>query len=124
MAKVYHSSTLGPIPLSFTGRRLMQNLLVAIREMADKAVWNAPGFYGLAWDPVSRARGELARYISQLEARKEPSTPIARNTVFQLPPVPAGYVLEAVGDLVVMKPIQNIKRKKAPKRAKSSRRKR
>lgn len=62
--EVYQSSTLGAIPLSFTGRRLLQNL----REEIDDYVNCRDN--PIDWEPLSRARGKLALYISQLEQAK------------------------------------------------------
>lgn len=74
MAKreIYHSTTLGPIPLSFTGRHLMQTLREAFTDMLSKAVEKAKrGEVGIGaeWDEVSRARGKIAQYMSKLEER-------------------------------------------------------
>jgi hypothetical protein len=70
--ETYHSSTLGNIPLSFTGRRLLQNLREAFSNYTVKVIvatkrnqMEAP----TSWQPVSVARGELAQYISGLERR-------------------------------------------------------
>lgn len=76
MAKreIYHSTTMGPIPLSFTGRHLMQALREAVTDMMSKAVEKAKrgeAGIGLEWDEVSRARGRIAKYISQLEERPQ-----------------------------------------------------
>jgi hypothetical protein len=71
--EVYHSSTLGPIPLSFTGRRLMQNLRDAFQELLHKRVEQTQrGQIGGQhdWTAVSEARGKLAQYMSQLEKRE------------------------------------------------------
>jgi hypothetical protein len=70
---IYNSTTLGPIPLSFTGRHLLQNLREAVTEMVSKAVEKAKkgqAGIGLEWDAVSRARGKLAQYMSQLEEKR------------------------------------------------------
>ncbi len=56
--QIYHSSTLGKIPLTFTGRHLMQSLREAIQDAI------ALRHYG---DALSHARGKLAQYISKLE---------------------------------------------------------
>lgn len=63
MSEVYKSFTHGPIPLSFNGRRLMQNLRFAITDALKR------GEYNDSRNAVSFARGELAKYISQLEAK-------------------------------------------------------
>lgn len=65
--EVYHSSTLGDIPLSFTGRRLMQNL----REEINDFLRGADTVAGDDWKQLSIARGKLALYISKLE-RSQP----------------------------------------------------
>lgn len=68
---VYHSSTLGDIPLSFTGRHLLANLREAFEDYI-KELRTRPA-YALtpSWEPVSKARGKLAKYMSQLEAKAE-----------------------------------------------------
>lgn len=74
--EVYHSSTMGSIPLSFTGRHLLQELREAVTEAITSACKRGsehrmplPG----AWEPISRARGKLAKYMSELEkGRNEP----------------------------------------------------
>jgi len=74
MNEIYNSTTHGPIPLSFTGRRLMQNLRVAIQAAIKRGEYSDPR------NEVAFARGELAFYISELEntktiyATKEPLT--------------------------------------------------
>jgi hypothetical protein len=71
--EVYQSSTLGPIPLSFTGRHLLQSLREAIEEMVGGAVKQAQvGGSPIKpeWEPVSEARGKLAQYMSLLEQGK------------------------------------------------------
>lgn len=83
--EVYNSSTLGPIPLSFTGRRLMQNLREAVQEMVDKAIQDTrknagKGWAPQNWEPVSLARGKLVQYMSELEQRVE------RQEIFDPPP--------------------------------------
>lgn len=59
---IYKSHTHGPIPLSATGKQLMQTLRIAIREAIQKGDYNQS--YG-----VAHARGELAAYMSRLEAK-------------------------------------------------------
>lgn len=66
MTEVYNSSTHGRIPLSFTGRHLLQNLRKAISEAISNEDWHYNN------NAVSQARGELARYMSDLELRKLP----------------------------------------------------
>ena len=68
--EVYHSSTLGPIPLSFTGRRLMQNLREAVQALLQKRTEQAARGQVPSqddWEDVSKARGQLAQYMSKLE---------------------------------------------------------
>lgn len=170
MSEVYHSSTLGPIPLSFTGRRLLQNLREEVTALLKKAYrngeqkWYRDGANPVSaedWEPLSKARGELAKYMSKLESERWPSDyapaehvnfkcngghraasdrrptmydlaytawkqkqdaapaptpPVAspqRTFTINLPPVPEGYVLEVVGDLLTMRPLEKPKRKKA-----------
>lgn len=64
MSEVYKSFTHGPIPLSFNSRRLMQNLRFAITDAIKRGEYSDPR------NTVSYARGELAKYISQLEGSK------------------------------------------------------
>lgn len=59
--QTYHSSTLGPITISFTGRSLLHTLREAIVDAIFAGNYNAHG------DAVSLARARLARYISTLE---------------------------------------------------------
>src|SRR5689334_1688321 len=65
MSEVYHSSTHGPIPLSFTGRRLMAKLRDAINRAIEAQSFTHDD------KAVSKARGEIAQYMSKLEARDE-----------------------------------------------------
>lgn len=67
--QVYTSSTRGPIPLSFTGRHLMQSLREAIADAINQQSYDCEG------QQLSRARGRLVKYISHLERRllKKPS---------------------------------------------------
>lgn len=70
--EVYNSTTLGRIPLSFTGRRLMQNLREAVSELLTKAIDEAKkgerlNFRHINWEEVSKARGRIAQYMSKLE---------------------------------------------------------
>lgn len=80
--ETYQSSTLGDIPLSFTGRRLLQNL----REEIEDLTKGRASITTDDWKPLSRARGKLALYMSQLEQQK-PS----------LGDVPDAILLEEVG---------------------------
>lgn len=64
--EVYHSSTLGPIPLSFTGRHLLQ----ALRTEFTDLVAAAKDGKIVDWQAVSRARGRIAQYMSQLEGKQ------------------------------------------------------
>lgn len=68
--EIYHSSTLGPIPLSFTGRRLLANLREAATSYTQQ-------YWGTGKTPdyrsVSIARGAIAKYISDLEEFKTKS---------------------------------------------------
>lgn len=57
--EVYNSATFGPIPLSFTGRRLLANLreeVLAYVESGDSI-------------RLSFARGAIAKYMSDLEGK-------------------------------------------------------
>lgn len=63
MTEIYKSFTHGPIPLSFTARRLMQNLRFAIMGAIARGEYSDPR------NEVAFARGELAKHISQLEAK-------------------------------------------------------
>jgi hypothetical protein len=66
MTEVYNSFTHGPIPLSFTGRLLLQNLRFAIMGAIGRGDYNDPR------NEVAYARGELAKYMSGLEAKLSP----------------------------------------------------
>jgi hypothetical protein len=73
--EVYKSSTMGPIPLSFTGRHLLQSLREAVQDMiakSDERVRRGQ-ISSLDWEPVSRARGRIAQYMSQLERKNIPA---------------------------------------------------
>jgi len=87
--ETYHSSTLGDIPLSFTGRRLMQNLREAITEFV-RLNWNRVKQGETAdpndWRRVSEARGELAKYISWLERLLNEDRSTADETTWKQPP--------------------------------------
>ena len=65
--EIYHSSTLGPIPLSFMGRHLLQSLREAVTDLQAAAANGKPVDY----KAVSLARGRLAQYISRLEEQPE-----------------------------------------------------
>lgn len=140
MSEIYHSSTLGLIKLSFTGRRLMQNLREEFKQLLQIAYKNgvvdarrsshlnpnqirrSDPVDSTAWAPLSRARGELVKHMSTLEGYRaflsydadkdkgsiEPVRTASpqRPLVLQLPPVPDGYMLEAVGNIVIMRPIK------------------
>lgn len=75
--EIYHSSTMGDIPLSFTGRHLLQALREAIIERDQKVINEygmrlnptGPGHFG-HWDEVSRTRGRIAKYMSELESKQ------------------------------------------------------
>lgn len=62
--EIYNSSTHGEIPLSFTGRHLLQTL----REAIEDAV--SAEDYKVNAQAVSRARAQLAHYMSHLEGFK------------------------------------------------------
>lgn len=62
MTSIYKSHTHGPIPLSVEGKLLMHSLRVAIQEAIQKGDYNQT-------NAVAHARGELAKYMSRLEAR-------------------------------------------------------
>jgi imidazolonepropionase-like amidohydrolase len=62
--EVYNSSTHGPIPLSFTGRRLLANLRAAVQTAIDEGDFSANDMQ------LSHARGELAEYMSKLEGKR------------------------------------------------------
>jgi hypothetical protein len=60
--EIYQSATMGDIPLSFTGRHLLQSLREAIHEAIAASDYSCFGTH-----KVSEARGRLAKYISKLE---------------------------------------------------------
>lgn len=66
--ETYQSSTLGEIPLSFTGRHLLQNLRTAVQDAVSF------GDYHHNNSALSQARGHLANYISSLEKRLNDKT--------------------------------------------------
>lgn len=78
---VYKSSTLGDIPLSFTGRQLLQQLRIEVEDLIKKVydnghadgAQNARKFAapGKDWEPLSRARARLAQYMSKLERKSD-----------------------------------------------------
>lgn len=65
---IYQSSTHGDIPLSFTGKRLLANE----REAATVAI--EKGDYSANDQALSKARGDIAKYMSTLEQRSAPPT--------------------------------------------------
>jgi hypothetical protein len=124
--EVYHSSTHGNIPLSFEGRRLLQNLRLAIMAYGE-ACKNAKPNEFIDWQPVARARGDIAAYFSKLETRAghpfdESEAPKPRPTLplriplpshsasIVLPPIPPGYELTMVGNVVSISPVEPDKR--------------
>jgi hypothetical protein len=70
--EIYQSSTHGDIPLSFTGRRLLANL----REATNVAI--AAGDFNTDDMALSKARGAIAKRMSELEGRN------ARNDAEEL----------------------------------------
>jgi len=80
--EVYKSSTHGEIPLSFTGRHLLQTL----RSAATAAIAN--GNWHHDCNALSKARGELALYMSRLEAREKPE---AERTLVDVQIYPDAY---------------------------------
>lgn len=63
--EIYNSTTLGPIPLSFTGRHLLQELRTCIQDAIKDKDFNTNG------DALSRIRGRIAQYMSKLEGKDE-----------------------------------------------------
>lgn len=61
--EVYKSTTMGNIPLSFTGRHLLQSLREAVTDAIVAKNQNAYN------DALSRARGRIAQYMSELEKK-------------------------------------------------------
>ncbi len=112
--EVYHSTTHGPISLSFEGRRLMANLRLAVETYGKECRANMP-FKNPNWEPVARARGDIAAYISKLEELKRypPDEFTATLEVvaapegshIHLPPIPPGYELTIVGPMVRIAPV-------------------
>ena len=128
MAEVYHSTTHGPIPLSFTGRRLLANLREAINEYTRQI--SCHGYKEEFWKPVAHARGELAKYMSELERGQRHPNPDIKKAIdegthpflrpvtptvhiapsgntFVLPKIPKGYALRIVGNLVSIEPVKD-----------------
>jgi hypothetical protein len=92
--EVYKSSTLGSIPLSFTGRHLLQSLREEMTALVRKAYENGrkdarqplPGLERFAvssndWEPLSVARGKLAQYMSGLEEGSKSVDQLERHNV-------------------------------------------
>lgn len=73
----YNSTTHGLIKLSFDARRLMQNLRYAIQAAIQRGTWTDPR------QEVSHARGELAQYISKLEAKAEAKAEAESETAWR-----------------------------------------
>jgi len=61
--EIYTSSTKGEIPLSFTGRHLLQSLREAIIEAIDEQDM------GVNANHLSRVRAQVAEYMSILERK-------------------------------------------------------
>lgn len=66
---VYKSTTMGDIPLSFTGRHLLQTLREEIQDYVEQFRNRQP--HERSWDGLSKARGKLAKYMSDLEKKAE-----------------------------------------------------
>ncbi len=66
MTSPYKSTTHGPIPLSITGRQLLQNLREAVENAIHKGDFCADGM------ALPHARGALAQYLSKLENAANP----------------------------------------------------
>lgn len=82
--EIYRSEALGEIPLSFTGRHLLQSLRETIDEYTKKTLrrHGADMFTEVPhsaedWKPLSIARGKLAQYMSKLEQRQVKERPRA-----------------------------------------------
>jgi hypothetical protein len=128
--EIYRSSTLGPIPLSFTGRHLLQTLRDEMQRLINKLQEQQGCYHTNDWKPVSEARGRIAEYMSKLEQRVPPSPAdvlqklcdadligefLRRGlkqepvTYINLPPIPDGYELKHVGDITTIAPLQEIR---------------
>lgn len=68
---VYKSSTLGEIPLSFTGKHHLQNLRTALEDLIRKIRARNGEYYPNDWEELSRARGHIAKYMSELERKND-----------------------------------------------------
>lgn len=66
MSEVYNSATRGRIPLSFTGRHLLQALRECIQDAIREQDYNCNGM------ALSHTRGRLAEYMSVLEGKSKP----------------------------------------------------
>lgn len=88
---VYKSSTGVEVPLSFTGKHLLQSLREAIQDALVKRYnegladgrhhareFTAPG---RAWEPISKARLAIAQHMSKLEGRTE-ELKLSRNQMY------------------------------------------
>jgi len=65
----YQSSTYGPIPLSLKGRELLSKLRDVIHELVQEGRSKVKFDEKKAWEPVSEQRGNIAKYMSELEAK-------------------------------------------------------
>ena len=152
MSDVYKSSTLGAIPLSFTGRHLLQSLREAVVdaiEHAHKAGRDGRVIPSNNWHPISLARGKLAQYMSKLERnrqfgafgwrdpepldvalkrqeeaegeeppifgafrqlvvamKEQDEQPSREGYHMHLPPIPPGYALHVVGNIMTIEPLK------------------
>lgn len=124
--EVYKSTTLGAIPLSFTGRHLLQNLREAMTDLISKVVKDVeagrPVVSSTDWEPVSLARGKLAQYMSRLEGKERLATDIVHDlcenpfaptappsttiSAMHLPPIPPGYALYIEDGNVYIEPYE------------------
>lgn len=73
--EIYNSTTHGPIPLGFTARHLLQNLRESIKAAIQRGCYDDPRH------EVAHARGELAKYISNLEGREKSVQPLPPASV-------------------------------------------
>lgn len=105
--ETYKSHTRGPIPLSFTGRRLLENLRYAITNAIREGAYNHDG------EAVSKARGDIALYMSKIEGKTAPdlAAPKLKPTVFFREPaffsdnvaylVPVNHPVESFNERVI-----------------------
>lgn len=103
--KVFNSSMYGPIPLSFTGKHLLQKLRECIEDAV--ATGNTDAQLTHEGHALSKARGDLAKYMSQLEQDKaaapaHPATEFVPGVYVDLARVPKGMQVKISNGVVTV----------------------